>query len=427
MDGFLKYNWPRAILHVDGDSFFVSCEVAMNPSLRGKPVVTGSERGIASAMSPEAKRAGITRGMPIHMARKLVPGLIVVPGDFEAYELFSHRMLNIVRRYTPEVENYSVDECFADLTGLRRSLNMTYAEMAQAIKKDLQTELGLTFSVGLSVTKTLAKIATNFKKPDGFTVIPGKSIKSYLIKTKIEDVWGIGIKTFSFLKKLGISNALQLAEKDEAWVRAHLSKPFLEKWRELRGEATNFVDSEAKTSQKSISKTRSFVPATSDKNFLLARLSQNIEGACVRARSFNLVAKRVLVFLKTNDFKFHTLELKLAIPTSNPSDIIGFVEEKFLQMYKPVKYRTTGVTLCDLTNTEVTQVDLFGQANKIEAASSVFSTIDEIALKYGRGVVRLASSFQKFEIGREKNPSKEPVVFGTKSKKLAIPHFGLVK
>jgi hypothetical protein len=133
------------------------------------------------------------------------------------------------------------------------------------------------------------------------------------------------------------------------------------------------------------------------------------------------------VFLKTDDFKFHTLELKLVIPTSNPSEIIGFVEEKFLQMYKGVKYRTTGVTLCDLTNGEVLQADLFNESNRVEARASVFSTIDEIALKYGRNTVRLASSFQKIDIAREKNPSKEPVVFGTKSKKLAIPHFGYVK
>src|SRR5438045_3577068 len=119
-------SFPKAIVHVDGDAFFVACEVAKDPSLRGKYVVTGKERGIASALSYEAKARGARRGMQLSEIRKLCPGLIILPSDYETYSLYSERMYNIVRRYTPEVEEYSIDECFGDITGLRRRLGMPY-------------------------------------------------------------------------------------------------------------------------------------------------------------------------------------------------------------------------------------------------------------------------------------------------------------
>src|SRR6185437_16311598 len=147
-------SYPRAILHIDGDSFFASCEVAKDPSLRGKPVITGKERGIVSAATYEAKARGVKRGMMLADVKKICPDAIILPSDYETYSLFSQRMYAIVRRYTPEVEEYSIDECFADLTGMRRVNRMPYAAMAEAIKRELDHELGMTFSIGLSATKS---------------------------------------------------------------------------------------------------------------------------------------------------------------------------------------------------------------------------------------------------------------------------------
>lgn len=129
----------RSILHIDGDSFFASCEVAKNPALRGKPVVTGKERGIASSMTYEAKARGVSRAMSLRDILKICPDAIILPSDYETYSLYSKRMYEIVRRYTPEIEEYSIDECFADLTGMRRINNMSYQKMAECIKHDLPT------------------------------------------------------------------------------------------------------------------------------------------------------------------------------------------------------------------------------------------------------------------------------------------------
>src|SRR5215831_11278028 len=159
MEPLTLQTFPRAIVHIDGDAFFAACEQSRRPKLQGRPVVTGKERGIASSMSYEAKARGVTRGMPLHDIRRLCPDCIIMPSDYETYSLFSVRMFDIVRRYTGDVEEYSIDECFADLTGLRRPLRMSYRQMVERIKSDLDTELGMTFSVGLAPTKVLAKVA----------------------------------------------------------------------------------------------------------------------------------------------------------------------------------------------------------------------------------------------------------------------------
>lgn len=168
--------FPRAILHIDGDAFFASCEQSRTPSLQGKPVVIGKERGIVASMSYEAKACGVTRGMRLFEVKRLCPDAVILPSDYETYSLLSLRFFAIVRRYTPEVEEYSIDECFADLTGLRRPLRMSYLQMAEHLKHDLDTELGFTFSVGLAPNKVLAKIGSKWRKPSGLTVIPGYCI-----------------------------------------------------------------------------------------------------------------------------------------------------------------------------------------------------------------------------------------------------------
>ena len=131
----------KTILHIDGDAFFVGVEVAKNPKLKGLPVVTGEERGIVSALSYEAKALGIVRGMPIFKLKRDFPSVLVLPGDYQSYAKYSRMMFDIVRRYADDVEEYSIDECFADLTGLEKTLKMNYRQIAERIKKEVNDEL----------------------------------------------------------------------------------------------------------------------------------------------------------------------------------------------------------------------------------------------------------------------------------------------
>jgi nucleotidyltransferase/DNA polymerase involved in DNA repair len=177
---FRLHSWPCAIVHIDGDAFFTSCEEAIHPELKGKALITGGERGIVACASYPAKKLGIKRGVPLHEARKICPGLIILPSDYETYSLFSRRMFSIMRRFTPDVEEYSIDEAFADITGMRRVLHSSYEEIALMMKKEIERELGITVSVGLSITKVLSKVASKYLKPAGMTVIKGRDIAKYL-------------------------------------------------------------------------------------------------------------------------------------------------------------------------------------------------------------------------------------------------------
>jgi DNA polymerase-4 len=173
-------SYPHAILHIDGDAFFASCEQASNPELKGKPVVTGKERGIAASMSYEAKARGVVRGMRLSDIKKVCPEVVLLPSDYETYSLLSKRFYAIVRRFTSEVEEYSIDECFADITGYRRTYRASYKQIAERIKQTLDRELGFTFSVGLAPNKVLAKVGSKWKKPSGLPRYPGVTFTSTL-------------------------------------------------------------------------------------------------------------------------------------------------------------------------------------------------------------------------------------------------------
>jgi DNA polymerase-4/DNA polymerase V len=273
---FSLHSWPRAILHVDGDAFFTSCEEAIHPELRGKPVITGGERGIVACASYAAKAIGIKRGVPLHEARRMCRSLVVLPSDYETYSLFSRRMFSIMRRFTPDVEEYSIDEAFADITGMRRALKASYEMIAMNIKNEIHRELGLTVSVGLSLTKVLAKVGSKHRKPDGFTPIPGRMISAYLEHLSVEKIWGIGPATTNYLAKMRVNTALEFARLPESTVRRSLTKPGIEIWQELRGESVYPVCPEEKSTYASISKTKTFAPPTSDAEYLFAHLMRNL-------------------------------------------------------------------------------------------------------------------------------------------------------
>lgn len=208
-------SYPAAILHVDADAFFTSVEQALVPSLRGKPVVTGRERGIIACASYEAKAAGIKRGIPLFEAKKICPSLVILPSDYETYSLYSKRIFNIMRDFTPAVEEYSVDEAFADITGLRRTYRASYEDIASRIQVRIRKELGITVSVGLSLSKSLAKLCSKFRKPAGFTAVQGRHIHILLQKTPLDKVWGFGPNTVGLLEKYGLRTAYDFVLQSE--------------------------------------------------------------------------------------------------------------------------------------------------------------------------------------------------------------------
>jgi DNA polymerase-4/DNA polymerase V len=387
------YSWPRAILHLDADAFFASCEQAIHPELRGKPVITGKERGIVAAASYEAKARGVKRGMSLYEVKKVCPDIVILPSDYETYSLFSLRMFEILRRFSPDVEGYSIDEAFVELTGLRRSFHGSYGMIAQKMQETVGAELGLTVSVGLSITKVLAKIGSKHNKPHGLTVIPGRDIHLYLKDLPVEKVWGIGPNTAAFLRKFGIMTALQFAKKDEHFIKNHLSKPYQEIWHELNGRSVYPVTTEEKSSYQSISKAKTFTPPSNDETFIFAQLAKNLENACIKARRYNLAATKLIIFLRTKEFRNTGIELKLSRPTAYPSDLFGPLREGFKRIYELYSfYRQTGIVLAGLVSETGVQYTLFDDPARIEKMSRIYHAVDDLSRKFGKYTVCHAAS-----------------------------------
>lgn len=424
---FSLYSWPRAILHIDADAFFASCEEAIHPELRGKPIVTGAERGIIACASYAAKAMGITRGVSIHDARRLCRNLIVLPSDYETYSLFSRRMFAIVRRFTPQVEEYSVDEAFADITGMRRALRRSYEGIAAAIQEEIRRELGITVSVGLSLSKVLAKVASKHRKPAGLTIIPGRSIAAYLQDLPVGNIWGIGPATTSYLNKMGIRTALEFARLPESTVRKRLTKPGVETWQELRGESVLPVSAEEKSTYASISKTKTFAPPSNNPEYLFAHLLRNLESACLKARRHQLAAGGIVSFLKGQNFETTASEVKLNRPSNCPLELAGLLKEAFNTLYRASGlYRATGIILLALSPDAPVQYSLFEDPLKAEKIRDIYKAVDDLNARYGKHTLHLGGSHAIEVLGKGKRgvPTvrEQTRLFGeTKRKHLGLP------
>ena len=393
MTNLLIRSYPRAILHIDADAFFASCEQAMHPEYRGKPVITGKERGIVAAASYEAKARGVQRGVPLWEVRQIIPEAIIVPSDYETYSLFSKRLFQIMRRFTPLVEEYSIDEAFAEITGLRRLFRKSYPEIARQIKQTIETELGITVSVGLSSSKVLAKVGSKHKKPAGFTPIPGRDVQRYLADLPLEKVWGIGPATTAYCRTLGLHTALDFARKPWSYVARRFTKPLLEIWHELNGQAVYPIVTAEKSTYATIGKSKTFTPASRERAFVYAQLCKNLENACIKARRHHLVARGMYAFLKKQDFSGRGAFGQLSRPSAYPSDMVHVLQTLFKESFKPGHdYRATGVLLTDLAAESSLQQSLFEPPLHLEKLQRVYQAVDDLSARYGKHCVHLVAS-----------------------------------
>ena len=387
------YSWPRAIVHLDGDAFFASCEQAVHPEWRGRPVVTGKERGIVAAASYEAKARGVSRGVPLWEVKKLCPDAIIVPSDYETYSLFSKRMFAVMRRFTALVEEYSIDEGFADITGLRRPLRASYEDIARRMKEAVEQDLGITVSVGLSLSKTLAKIGSKWRKPSGLTAISGRRIKEFLKDLPVGKIWGVGPATAAYCRQFGIATALDLAGRDEAFIADKFTKPHQETWRELNGESVWPVETAEKTAYASISKTRTFTPPSTDPEYVFAQLLKNLENACIKARRHGLAAGGLVVYLRRQDFRDTGVEIGLDRPSAYPLELSGHLRRGFGKLFRPgVAYRSTGVILTGLVPAGTAQLTIFDDPVKLEKLTRLYRAVDRLAASQGKHCVFAAGA-----------------------------------
>jgi DNA polymerase-4/DNA polymerase V len=399
----MKTSPHNLFLHADGDSFFVACEVAKEPQYKGKPVVVGGDRGVAVAMSAEAKKLGVTRGMPVFQIKRDFPTVIVLPHNFDLYNHISRQVYEILCSYLSLVEIYSIDECFA----LVKPSDVVFAgspeKLLTEIKHEIQETCGVTYSFGLARTKALAKTASKLNKPNGLVMLlDSEDEKRALCNTAIEDVWGIGRKTTPRLTRLGIKTAYDFVSYERAHIEKSFSHPLIELQRELSGESLYALhDHTDPRDQKSLQSTATFKPSSCDPRIIMAELSGNIERACERARGLHLMTKNISFFVKNTDFAYRFADVHLPLYTSNPSIILDAIEPILATVLKRgEKIRSTGVTLRDLRRAENVPRDLFGTQEASEQKNIVDEVADKIREKFGHGALKRASSLKSMKHNR---------------------------
>lgn len=335
------------IFHVDLDAFFVAVERALDPSLVGEPVVVGGEpggRGVVACASYEARAYGLHAGMSIAQAQRLCPHALFIKGQFARYRDTSHRFMGILGDYTPFLEPVGIDEAYMDMTGFE-GLYGPPAQTARDIKSRVFRELGITVSVGIAGSKTTAKVASDFRKPDGLTEVPVGGDAAFLAPLPVEKLPGVGEKTAKVLREWGIRTIGDLARMPASTLRRLLGA-----WGDVilshaRGEGNSPVS--PLSHAKSISRETTFYQDTLDMDFLMGTLRYLSERVGAQLRKEEKLARRGVLKLRYSDFQTVTRSLTFQKPTDADGDTFqagaALLRKALAQRRAPVRLIGIGV------------------------------------------------------------------------------------
>lgn len=381
----------HVIALVDCDSFFVSCEQSVNPELKGKPVCVMSGRGqCVISRSKEAKKLGIRMGMPYFQIEGQMKKAVYINANHELYCNISKRVMEVLNSFSPKVEIYSIDEAFVELTGLERLYKRNYLEIAQMIRQEVLDKVDIPVSIGVSSSKSLAKLASDkAKKADeGVFLVGARKIIPLLEKTSIDEIWGIGKNLSVMLRKHGILTAYELVSQDDIWLNKQIGIRGLEMKHELLGEMVSPVSNEIKL-PKSIQKTSALAKFSSDKNYLKNSLNYHIHRACVKLRKINAKCKGVSIFLRTKDFKVYCEKKVLNVATDFELEISDIVFELLEKMYNPnILYRSTGVILDTFVFNNEAQMSLFADNTADERKDKLSRCFDNLEKRFGKDIIQ---------------------------------------
>ncbi|DAA88367.1 TPA: hypothetical protein CPT87_04745 [Candidatus Gastranaerophilales bacterium HUM_5] len=381
----------KYIALIDCDSFFVSCERKLNPELKGVPVaVVSGERGCVISRSKEAKMLGLPMGLPLFQAVQRVPECIYISANHYAYTKISKQVMNILKDFSPNVEVYSIDEAFVDFTGLTKLYKKNYFKLARELQKRIADEVDIPVTIGISRSKTLAKLASDKAKNTSARIaVIGKCGIHHLLEfTEIQEVWGIGRKLGVRLRGLGVRTALDFINKDDKWVKSKFGKNGLTSKAELSGIMVSPISNEVEL-PKSISDTKSFLEFSSDLQFLKNELSIHIHESCARLRKIDCKCATIGVLLKTKDFRTLYSKVQLDIPTDFEFEISRAAFPLLTEMFNSREvYRSVGIVLEDFREKAEEQLTLFSNNEKKEQNEKLGQSLDKLEKKFGRNIVR---------------------------------------
>jgi DNA polymerase-4 len=403
----------RTFFHVDMDAFFVSVEELFDPSLRGKAVVVGgrpNERGVVSAASYEARKFGVHSAMPLRTAYKLCPHAIFVDGHPDRYRDYSHKVFEVLNRFSPQVEMASIDEAYVDMTGTER-LHGPPLRAAHLLHEAMQAETRLNCSIGIATSRLVAKISSDQAKPNGVLwVIPGQEAR-FLAPLDVRKVPGVGKVTEKNLHALGIRKIGDLARFDEAFLESRFGKWGLA----LAGKALGLdaggwfaSDVGADTDPKSISHEHTYGEDTADAEVLEATLARLSEMVGRRLRENGLHARTLQLKLRHQDFSTITRAHTCERPTQIDTEIFDELRTLFRANWKRGRaVRLLGVHASSFEISE-TQPGLLAE-DKHERWKQALDAADRLRDKYGESAVSLASGMRgKFRERTHENPAGLP-------------------
>lgn len=343
------------ILHVDMDAFFASVEQRDNPSLKGKPVIVGgnSERGVVSTCSYEARKFGVHSAMPIFIAKEKCPTGVYISGRYGRYVQISQEIFKIFNEVTPLVESVSIDEAYLDLSQGKIKNGM---EAARYIKNRVFKELNLTLSIGISYNKFLAKLASDWNKPNGIKEISRDMLPEILFPLKIDRIHGLGKMSVSKLNNMGIYYIKDLYKMPREFFIEYLGKSGIDIYERIRGIDLRKIELDRE--RKSIGKERTLKFNTDNKEDLLEFLrefSHEIEDYLLRK---NVMVKTITLKYKTENFENHTRSKTLNKYISNNEEIFEVAKE-LLEAENLQMVRLIGLSASSFKENEIEQISLF--------------------------------------------------------------------
>jgi len=379
----------RTIVHLDLDTFFVSVERLVNPSLIGKPVIVGglSDRGVVASCSYEARKFGIHSAMPARMAKQLCGDAIFIRGDMDLYSRYSRMVTEIIAEKAPVYEKASVDEHYLDITGMDRfygSLKWTH-ELRQKIIK----ETGLPISFGLSPNKTVSKIATGEAKPNGELYVPPEHVKSFLSPLSIKKIPMLGPKSYHLLRSMGIANIQTLSMMPPELLEQVLGKNGITIWKKANGiDLTPVVQY---SERKSIGMEHTFDQDTTDVNHLRNILIGMVEKTAFKMRQQQKLTGCITVKIRYSNFDTHNLQRRIPY-TSFDHILIKEALELFENVYKRrMLIRLIGVRFSHLVGGSQ-QLDLFDEKPEL---AKLYQAMDHIRTRFGEKAVQRAVGMRR--------------------------------
>ncbi|WP_410879541.1 DNA polymerase IV [Myroides sp. DW712] len=375
----------RAIVHLDLDSFFVSCERLTNRQLTGIPlIIGGGDRGVVSSCSYEARAFGVRSAMPIRMAMRLCPQAKIIKGDMELYSKMSAEVTEIIAEKAPVMEKASIDEFYLDLTGMDRfySVNQWTSELVTAIQK----ETHLPLSYALSVNKTVSKMGTNEAKPAGVLVIPAQDVQPFLNPLSIRKIPMLGQATYDSLARLGIRTIETLSTMPSEILFQLLGKNGLDLWRKANG--IDFTPVEPYRERKSISVEHTFSQDTIDLILLRTTLLGMVERLAFQLRTEGWLTSVVSIKIRYTNFDTETKQCKINY-TAADHVLNAYVLDLFDKHYqRRMRLRLIGINFSGLVRGNY-QINLFEDSQEIMA---LYEAMDYIKKQYGLQAVHRCSS-----------------------------------